>query len=60
MPIMTIDQQKSILTVCLMAAFSDGGNDARERDQLKQITDSLAGDGGSTADVISMVKGQKV
>jgi len=46
---MTIDQQKSILTVCLMAAFSDGGNDARERDQLKQITDSLAGDGGSTA-----------
>lgn len=49
MPTMTIDQQKSILTVCLMAAFSDGGNDARERDQLKVITDSLAGDGGSTA-----------
>jgi uncharacterized protein (DUF697 family)/tellurite resistance protein len=48
---MTIDQQKSILTVCLMAAFSDGGNDARERDQLKIITDSLAGDGGSMAAV---------
>jgi uncharacterized protein (DUF697 family)/tellurite resistance protein len=46
---MTIDQQKSILTICLMAAFADGGNDARERDQLKKITDSLAGDGGSTA-----------
>ena len=46
---MTIDQQKSILTICLMAAFSDGGNDARERDHLKKITDSLAGDNGSTA-----------
>ncbi len=49
MPTMTIDQQKSILTVCLMAAFADGANDARERDQLKQIADSLAGEGGSAA-----------
>ncbi|TAG01548.1 MAG: DUF533 domain-containing protein [Betaproteobacteria bacterium] len=46
---MSVDQQKSILTLCLMAAFADGQKDEREREQLKQIADSLAGAGGSAA-----------
>lgn len=46
---MTIEQQKSILTLCLMAAFADGSKDEREREQLKQIAESLAGAGGSAA-----------
>jgi uncharacterized protein (DUF697 family)/uncharacterized tellurite resistance protein B-like protein len=45
----TVEQQKSILTLCLMAAFADGQKDEREREQLKQIADSLAGAGGSAA-----------
>jgi uncharacterized protein (DUF697 family)/tellurite resistance protein len=45
----TVDQQKSILTLCLMAAFADGQKDDREREQLKQIAESLAGAGGSAA-----------
>jgi uncharacterized protein (DUF697 family)/tellurite resistance protein len=45
----SVEQQKSILTLCLMAAFSDGQKDEREREQLKQIADSLAGAGGSAA-----------
>jgi uncharacterized protein (DUF697 family)/uncharacterized tellurite resistance protein B-like protein len=43
------DQQKSTLTICLMAAFADGQKDERERERLKQIADSLAGDGDSAA-----------
>jgi uncharacterized protein (DUF697 family)/tellurite resistance protein len=46
---MNIEQQKSILTLCLMAAFADGNKDEREREQLKQIAESLAGAGGSAA-----------
>jgi uncharacterized protein (DUF697 family)/uncharacterized tellurite resistance protein B-like protein len=45
----SVEQQKSILTLCLMAAFADGQKDEREREQLKQIADSLAGTGGSAA-----------
>jgi uncharacterized protein (DUF697 family)/tellurite resistance protein len=46
---MSVEQQKSILTLCLMAAFADGQKDEREREQLKQIADSLSGAGGSAA-----------
>jgi uncharacterized protein (DUF697 family)/tellurite resistance protein len=46
---MNVEQQKSILTLCLMAAFVDGTKDEREREQLKQIAESLAGAGGSAA-----------
>lgn len=44
-----VEQQKSILTICLMAAFADGNKDEREREQLKQIAQTLAGEGGSAA-----------
>lgn len=46
---MNIEQQKSILTLCLMAAFADGGKDERERQRLQQVADSLVGEGGSGA-----------
>jgi uncharacterized protein (DUF697 family)/tellurite resistance protein len=45
----SVEQQKSVLTLCLMAAFADGSKDEREREQLKQIAESLAGAGGSAA-----------
>jgi uncharacterized protein (DUF697 family)/tellurite resistance protein len=43
------EQQKSILTLCLMAAFCDGDKDPREREQLKGITQTLAGEGSEAA-----------
>jgi len=35
-------QQRAVLTLCLMAAFADGGNDEKERAEIKRIADSLA------------------
>jgi uncharacterized protein (DUF697 family)/tellurite resistance protein len=36
--------QRSILTVCLMAAFADGAKHEREREEIKRVASSLAGD----------------
>lgn len=38
---MTADQQRAVLAVCLMAAFADGGNSDRERDEIKRIAGQL-------------------
>lgn len=38
-------EQQAILTLCLMAAFADGGKDERERAEIKRIADSLGGAG---------------
>lgn len=43
---MNATEQQAILTLCLMAAFADGGKDERERAEIKRIADSLAGEGG--------------
>jgi uncharacterized protein (DUF697 family)/tellurite resistance protein len=40
-------EQKSILTICLMAAFADGEKHERERDEVKRVASSLAGDGST-------------
>jgi uncharacterized protein (DUF697 family)/tellurite resistance protein len=40
-------EQKSILTICLMAAFADGTKHERERDEIKRVASSLAGDGST-------------
>ena len=41
---MNEQEQKSILTVCLMAAFADGAKHEREREEIKRVASSLAGD----------------
>ena len=38
---MTQDQQRAVLTVSLMAAFADGGNSDRERDEIRKIAERL-------------------
>ncbi len=39
---MTLDEQKSILTIALHAAFADGGKDERERQEIRRMAESLA------------------
>ncbi|MBK8337398.1 MAG: DUF533 domain-containing protein [Sterolibacteriaceae bacterium] len=39
------NEQQAVLTLCLMAAFADGGKDERERAEIKRIADSLGGAG---------------
>jgi len=38
---MSEQEERSILTLCLLAAFADGAKDDREREQVKRIADSL-------------------
>lgn len=38
-------EKQAVLTLCLMAAFADGGKEERERAEIKRIADSLAGEG---------------
>lgn len=39
---MNEQEQKAILSICLMAAFADGNKDERERTQIKNIYESLS------------------
>ncbi len=39
---MTLDEQKSILTIALYAAFADGAKDERERQEVRRIAEALA------------------
>src|SRR5258706_16003487 len=41
---MDIDQQRAVLTVCLMAAFADGANSEQERAEIKRIAGVLGAD----------------
>ncbi|PJI96183.1 uncharacterized protein DUF533 [Acidovorax sp. 69] len=43
---MTLDQQQSLLTIALLAAFADGNKDDAEREEIRRIAQSLAGDAG--------------
>jgi tellurite resistance protein len=42
---LTTSETEAILTLCIIASFADGDKHDREREQLKKITGSLAGDG---------------
>ncbi len=42
---MTRDEQEAILAIALMAAFSDGRKDDRERDEVRRIVEALAAAG---------------
>ncbi len=44
---MNTEQQKAVLTLCLMAALSDGGKDAREREALERIATRLTTESGN-------------
>ena len=44
---MTLSQQQAVLTIALLAAFADGAKDDREREEIRRIADSLAGESGS-------------
>ncbi len=45
---MNTEQQKAVLTLCLMAALADGGKDAREREALERIAARLASELGNS------------
>ena len=49
---MTPAEQRAILTLCLMAAFADGGHSAHERAEIKRIADALDADGGLDATAV--------
>jgi uncharacterized protein (DUF697 family)/tellurite resistance protein len=40
------EQQHAILTIALLAAFADGANDEREREQIRRLAVSLSGEPG--------------
>ena len=44
---MNPEQQKSILAIALLAAFADGNKDDREREQIRQLAESLGGEAGA-------------
>ena len=43
---MTLDQQKSILSIALLAAFAHGSKDDTAREEIRRLAQSLAGDAG--------------
>lgn len=43
---MNIDQQTSILTIALLAAFADGNKDDAEREEIRRIAHALGSDAG--------------
>lgn len=46
----TAAQQQAILTLALLAAFADGNNDDNEREQIRQLAESLS-EGGAAHDL---------
>jgi uncharacterized protein (DUF697 family)/tellurite resistance protein len=44
---MNAREQEAILTIALLTAFSDGNKDEREREEIKRIAESLAGEAGA-------------
>ncbi|MEF7613334.1 DUF533 domain-containing protein [Aquincola sp. MAHUQ-54] len=46
---MQATEQRALLTIALLAAFADGNKADAEREEIKRIADSLAGDSGAPA-----------
>ncbi len=59
---MNIEQQRAILSVALLAAFADNANDAREREQIRRLAESLSNtqDNPDLADLYRQVLMNKV
>ena len=53
---MTTSEQRAVLTLCLMAAFADGGHDDRERDEIRRIAEALGGGGGVDVDAAAIYR----
>ncbi len=45
---MNPEQQQAILTIALLAAFADGANDEREREQIRRLAESLGGESATS------------
>jgi uncharacterized protein (DUF697 family)/tellurite resistance protein len=58
---MTDQERDAILTIALLAAFADGNNDARERDEIRRIAEALESESGvNTAAIYQNVLLKKV
>jgi uncharacterized protein (DUF697 family)/tellurite resistance protein len=44
---MTPEERDATLTLCILAAFADGANDGREREEIKRIAASLSPEAGA-------------
>lgn len=44
---MNSQQQQAILSIALLAAFADGGNDEREREEIRRLAESLGNEPGA-------------
>lgn len=58
---MTDLERDAILTIALMAAFADGNNDSKERDEVRRIAEALGSETGvNTAAIVQSVLLKKV
>ncbi len=53
---MTVSEQRAVLTLCLMAAFADGGHDDREREEIRRIAEALGSGGGVDVDAAAIYR----
>ena len=54
-------ERDAILTIALMAAFADGNNDNRERDEVRRITEAMGSEAGiNTAAIYQNVLLKKI
>jgi uncharacterized protein (DUF697 family)/tellurite resistance protein len=44
---MNTGQQRAVLSIALLAAFADGANDEREREQIRRLAETLGGEPGA-------------
>ena len=49
---MDTNQQRAALTLCLMAAMSDGHNDETERAELRRVAESIGAQGSIDAGTV--------
>jgi uncharacterized protein (DUF697 family)/tellurite resistance protein len=52
---MNPEQQKAVLTIALLAAFADGANDEREREEIRRLAESL-GEAPGAPDVAGLYR----
>jgi uncharacterized protein (DUF697 family)/tellurite resistance protein len=58
--LMTLDEQKALMTIALLAAFADGGKDDTERDAVKRVAESLPDGEVNTAALLQDVLFKRV